>query len=942
MKLELYSKNLMNGISKTVAIMKKLMKLFVLVAAAAMALASCQKNEITGPETQEVHFTIKADIAETKTYITENVDKTYTPSWSKGDKIGVLFALEENAKAEDFENTAVAGEEATFEGKHAFTVVEGASEVDGYLYAFYPSSAFDKVYSDGGVRLDLKVTQYPTSTSFDPSCDLLIAKPCHYVAEATGADAEVLIDDMYFARMMSVLRINLNSEFLSNETVNSVSFDADGVDFTGAMKFNLATGEFVGNQSTSQDLSEVKAVYSAEDPIAVAGEKNSAYLVVAPVTIPSGTALTFTIETENYIIVKTINAPADMEMPAGNIAVINLTISEENCKPQGEEPELPGENTAYYEKVTSEPDDWSGKYLLVNENAAVTLSAISTTSTKYGIGKEVSISNGKIVATDELTACQVEIAKATSTTDAYVMMFGGKYLTWTSGNSLNVATSESQNTNWTISLSEGNAVISNCNDGTRKIFWNPTSPRFACYNKTGQSAVQLYMLIDPNEGGSVTPEPDQPKTPVLTVTESPTDDIAAEGGNVTIKYSVVNPVEDQSVKASVDADWVSEFDYSVENEVSFVVDSNTSDQPREATITLKYEGAADVNVTVKQAGYVDPSIVQKVTVAEFNALTGNEIATYQLSGYVTEIYQAYSSQYNNISFYIEDETGKVLIFRMECTDELGSSIKVGDQITVKGKPTIYNEKIQMAQGGTCIDYKSAPTLEVSPDNITVEADVTTAVFELSCDTGYDITYPEGVVKVSEVHSNETGSSTYTVGFPANETTEPIKYVITVKADAEGFDVEKTVTITQKADSQGSGDEPAELITVSNTIKDIAVANGWKNGAKYGEVNIDTIIKATAVGGSNTGKYYSSDQSWRLYQNENGKLTLSSTNGYLINSVKLTFTTKDNGVLKYSNTTMTSNATYDINASSVSFTVGSTSGNKGKVFITAIEVVYQKN
>ena len=312
--------------------MKKLMKLFVLVAAAAMALASCQKNEITGPETQEVHFTIKADIAETKTFITDKGDKTYTPSWSKGDKIGVLFALEENAKAVDFENTAEAGEEATFEGKHAFTVVEGASEVDGYLYAFYPSSAFNKFYSDGGVRLDLKVTQYPTSTSFDPSCDLLIAKPCYYMAEATGEDAEVVIDDMYFARMMSVLRINLNSEFLSNETVKSVSFDADGVDFTGAMKFNLATGEFVGNQSTSQDLSEVKAVYSEEDPIYVAGEKNSAYLVLAPVTIPSGTTLTFTIETENYDIVKTITAPADMVMPAGNVAVINLTIEEENCE----------------------------------------------------------------------------------------------------------------------------------------------------------------------------------------------------------------------------------------------------------------------------------------------------------------------------------------------------------------------------------------------------------------------------------------------------------------------------------------------------------------------------------------------------------------------------------------------------------------------------------
>jgi len=327
--------------------MKKIMKLFVLVAAAAMTLASCQKNEISGPVKQEVHFTIKADFEETKTAITDNGDKTYTPTWENGDEIGVLFALEEKAQAEGFANTADAGEIATFEGTHAFTVVEGASEVSGNLYAFYPKSAFDeekKIYPNGEIRLDLNVRQNPTSTSFDPSCDLMIAKPCYYVAEATGESVEVLVDDMYFARMMSVLRINLNSTHLSNETVKSVSFDAEGLDLTGAMRFNLETGKFVGNQS--QDLSEVIAVYSEEDPIYVAGEKNSAYLVVAPVKIPSGTTLTFTIETENYDIVKTVTAPADMVMPAGNIAVINLTISEDDC-------------------AAKDNSDYSGTYIVV-------------------------------------------------------------------------------------------------------------------------------------------------------------------------------------------------------------------------------------------------------------------------------------------------------------------------------------------------------------------------------------------------------------------------------------------------------------------------------------------------------------------------------------------------------------------------------------------------
>ena len=81
----------MSGISKTVTIMKKNMKPFVLVAAAAMALASCQKNEIPAPEKQDVHFTINAGIEARMPFYerlsfgflyTQRIEGTY--SWSEG------------------------------------------------------------------------------------------------------------------------------------------------------------------------------------------------------------------------------------------------------------------------------------------------------------------------------------------------------------------------------------------------------------------------------------------------------------------------------------------------------------------------------------------------------------------------------------------------------------------------------------------------------------------------------------------------------------------------------------------------------------------------------------------------------------------------------------------------------------------------------------------
>ena len=547
--------------------MKTFTKFFVLVAAAAMALASCQKNEITGPETQEVHFTIKADIAETKTFITDKGDKTYTPSWSKEDKIGVLFALEENAKAVDFENTAESGEEATFEGKHAFTVVEGASEVDGYLYAFYPSSAFDKMYSDGGVRLDLKVTQYPTSTSFDPSCDLLIAKPCYYMAEATGEDAEVVIDDMYFARMMSVLRINLNSEFLSNETVKSVSFDADGVDFTGAMKFNLATGEFVGNQSTTQDLSEVKAIYSEEDPIAVAGEKNSAYLVVAPVTIPSGTALTFTIETENYDIVKTIKAPADMEMPAGNIAVINLSIAEENC-------------TARVEDTS----DYSGEWLIVNSDLT---RAANAWANGNNLPEFVLTTNeGVVLESDGIASCKMIITKEA---DGYTIQdASGMYLYAAGASDKNHLYGQETKSYWTIEKNETNYVITSLAKADRNILrYNSSNKIFSCYS-SGQADVTLYKYSE------IIPD----TTPSISVAENTNASIGAEGGDLTFTCTIKN-LDGETLEVVDESDYLT---WTVaENVVTITVAANEAEESRTLNATIKC-GSVEVPVTINQSG----------------------------------------------------------------------------------------------------------------------------------------------------------------------------------------------------------------------------------------------------------------------------------------------------------------------------------------------------
>ncbi len=157
----------------------------------------------------------------------------------------------------------------------------------------------------------------------------------------------------------------------------------------------------------------------------------------------------------------------------------------------------------YYEKVTSAPTDWSGEYLMVCENRGEALSSISTTSTKYGIGSSVTISNGKIESNTTTDAYKLIITGATGGGNGYTIKLGDNYLNWSSGNSLATNASETNNSRWIITAgaTNGNWVITNVAQDTRVIWYNVGSPRFACYeNKTesdaGYAAIQLYKLQD--------------------------------------------------------------------------------------------------------------------------------------------------------------------------------------------------------------------------------------------------------------------------------------------------------------------------------------------------------------------------------------------------------------------------------------------------------------
>lgn len=129
------------------------------------------------------------------------------------------------------------------------------------------------------------------------------------------------------------------------------------------------------------------------------------------------------------------------------------------------------------------------KIVLVCEATKNELTGISTTSTKYGLGTSYTTSVAGTYVLDVV---------AGSETGSFSFKTGDNYLRWNSGNSLDaVATSVAKNSSWMVTFdASGNATIKNANDATRVIWWNVSSPRFACYtgksDGTDYNYVQIY------------------------------------------------------------------------------------------------------------------------------------------------------------------------------------------------------------------------------------------------------------------------------------------------------------------------------------------------------------------------------------------------------------------------------------------------------------------
>ena len=304
--------------------MKGFLKFSALAVAAAFALGSCTKEE-TRPSTSEnsLHFIINtAENVQLRSFVENNLDKTYTPKWSKGDKLAIFIGditTSTTAPTATLSNTAETGTTASFDGTVPTDLTEGS------FLSFSPAGAFAKGYLDGTVGINLSEIQKPSSLTIDEACDVLVAKPCDFTAE----NGTVAINDLFFKRIFSIVKVNLTGvEALSGEKVTSFTLSAPAT-LTGRAAVDLSTAS-ISQWNTKNE--SVVAKYTTDNP-AFGGEnglENTVWFVVNPTTVASGSVVTFSGETENYTFSKDVTLSKDLVFPQSQMAVINLTIGEGN------------------------------------------------------------------------------------------------------------------------------------------------------------------------------------------------------------------------------------------------------------------------------------------------------------------------------------------------------------------------------------------------------------------------------------------------------------------------------------------------------------------------------------------------------------------------------------------------------------------------------------
>lgn len=326
------------------------------------------------------------------------------------------------------------------------------------------------------------------------------------------------------------------------------------------------------------------------------------------------------------------------------------------------------------------------------------------------------------------------------------------------------------------------------------------------------------------------------------------------------------------------------------------------------------EGGEDPVVTPEHAGTVeDPYTVADALIVAGALAEGDYSEKVYITGTVKSI-GSYGSYLQNV--YLTDAEGKeLLVYSVNYSDTI-TEVYPNDTVVISGYLTNYYGTLEVSsyQG----DYAEFTSRTAGESTVTFTNDAHATVENLSTTEGLNGTTFTFTVQVSE-------------GFQ----------IVSVKVNGETVEaVEGTYTGTIKGNTTitlETAEEGVSLTAVTKTIAELATANSWKNGEKVANpFTLDEVITVSYNGGSNTGKYYSSNQSLRLYSTESGSITFTAAEGYQIATIAIEYNDSKTA-LENNETKLASGVAFTVNGTSVSFVATSDKPNITSITITYVAV-----
>lgn len=378
------------------------------------------------------------------------------------------------------------------------------------------------------------------------------------------------------------------------------------------------------------------------------------------------------------------------------------------------------------------------------------------------------------------------------------------------------------------------------------------------------------------------------------------------------------------------------------------------------TITQSKEAEQTVTFTATiKSGEVTDSVEFKVTIPKLaetfltQALTAAKALesgsttsdSYILIGTVKEITSAYDAGFKNVTFTITDGVEDVIIFRYNLDD--AKDIKVGDSIAITAPMKNYNGTLEAV--ATFAKYDVTSIADASAAGLAGNAsEMKVYGYVKSIGYAYDSSYNNISLTITDGTNDLycfrlAGGEDINVGDYILVTGTPTSFNGSAQMPAKATYTKSAVVV---ATVDPGTDTPVESGNTSKlVIADYAKANSWADAKISASAETDYFTATTSCTnpssyGQNTGKYYVNGENWRIYQNETPSLTITAKTGYTIVSVKVTYTLEKTGIMIQGETQIASDTVVNVNAESVTFSVGNTgTATNGQIRVTAIEVVY---